>query len=444
MNKITFTLILFCIFGTLSIDAQTQADDVKSFELNNGMKIMVLEDHSIPNANMYLFWKVGSRNEVPGITGLSHFFEHMMFNGSKKYGPKMFDRVMEASGGSNNAYTTTDVTVYTDWFPSSALEVIFDLEADRIANLDIDSVMMESERGVVISERSTGLENSNFRFLYEQINATAFFAHPYHWAVIGYESDIKSWTKKDLENYFKTYYAPNNCVVVIAGDVELDNVKSLAKKYFEPIPAQTPPAEVRTVEPPQNGEKRLVTYKDISLPIVMMAHHIPENKHEDYYALDLLSNILSSGNSSRLQKSLVFDQSLATAVASFRQDTFDPGLFYLYAQAAAEIAPEQLEEALLAEIKKIQEEGVTERELQKVKNQKLMEFYQNMQTINGKANTIGTYELYFGDYKKLFDAPKYYENVTVEDIKRVVNQYFVANNRTVGYLQKEKDNTQKQ
>ncbi|MFT6722337.1 MAG: zinc protease, partial [Flavobacteriaceae bacterium] len=197
--------------------AQNKASDVVSFTLKNGMKIMVLEDHSIPNANMYLFWKVGSRNEYPGITGLSHFFEHMMFNGSKKYGPKMFDRTMEAAGGSNNAYTTENLTVYSDWFPISAIETIFDLEADRIADLVLDPKMIESERGVVLSERSTGLENSNFRNISEQVKGVAFLAHPYRWSVIGYESDIKNWSLEDLQDYFDTYYAPNNAVVVISG-----------------------------------------------------------------------------------------------------------------------------------------------------------------------------------------------------------------------------------
>lgn len=239
------------LLNPLSQAQATTAEDIKSFTLDNGMKIMVLEDASIPNANMYLFWKVGSRNEVPGITGISHFFEHMMFNGSKKYGPKMFDRTMEAAGGANNAYTTEDMTVYTDWFPANALETMFDLEADRIANLDINPEMVESERGVVQSERSTGLENSNWNALEGEIKGVAFLAHPYSWSVIGHESDIAAWSLEDLVQYHKTYYAPNNAVVVIAGDVKLAQVKALADKYFAPIPAQTPPKAIRTVEPEQ-------------------------------------------------------------------------------------------------------------------------------------------------------------------------------------------------
>lgn len=432
MNKVLsiFGLVLM----TFGVFAQTKVEDVKTFTLKNGMKIIVLEDHSIPNANMYLFWKVGSRNERPGITGLSHFFEHMMFNGAKKYGPKMFDRVMEANGGSNNAYTTENVTVYTDWFPSSAIEVMFDLEADRIGALDIAPKMLESERGVVLSERRTGLENSNFQALQGQLKSTAFFAHPYRWPVIGYEADIKSWTKKDLEDYFKTYYAPNNCVVVIAGDVTLNQVKKLSAKYFEPIPENTPPAKVRTVEPPQNGEKRVIVRKRVSSPNIAIAYHVPATRDKDHYALDMLSSILSAGNSSRLRKSLIFDKQLASSVFSYMPESFDPNLFYLYGVAARGVSAEKLEVAMLEEVEKIQKNGVTELELQKIKNQKLMEFYQTMETINGKANSIGTYELFFGSYKKLFEAPKLYENITKEDIQRVAKKYFIKRNRTVGYL----------
>lgn len=285
-----FSLSLLLLLSP-ALFAQNKASDVVSFTLKNGMKVMVLEDHSIPNANMYLFWKVGSRNEYPGITGLSHFFEHMMFNGSKKYGPKMFDRTMEAAGGSNNAYTTENLTVYTDWFPIQALETIFDLEADRIANLDLDPEMVESERGVVLSERSTGLENSNFRNISEQVKGAAFLAHPYRWSVIGYESDIKNWSIEDLQTYFDTYYAPNNAVVVISGDVSVSEVKKLAVQYFEPIVSKATPRAIHTVEPEQIGQKRVMVRKQVSTPNVMLAYHVPETKHSDYYALDLLNAI---------------------------------------------------------------------------------------------------------------------------------------------------------
>ncbi|CAG4992807.1 putative zinc protease [Dyadobacter sp. CECT 9275] len=418
--------------------AQTSPEDVKTFTLGNGMKFLVLEDHSIPNANMYLFWKVGSRNEVHGITGLSHFFEHMMFNGSKNYGPKQFDRVMEASGGSNNAYTTENVTVYTDWFQKDALETIFKLESDRIASLTIDPKMVDSERGVVLSERSTGLENSNYRVIGELVQSVAFQEHPYMFPVIGFESDIKSWTQQDLENYFKTYYSPNNATVVIVGDITVDQVRKLAEQYMAPIPARGLPPKIRTIEPEQNGERRATTYKDISTPNVLLAYHIPQASHQDYYALDLFSSLLTSGNSSRLTKALVMDSTIASQVYTFMEASFDPNLFSIYGIAGDGISAPELEKAILAQIDLLIKNGVTETELQKVKNQKLVELYHTLETINGKANNLGKYDVFFGDYRKMFEAPALYQKVTTEDVKRIAATYFKERNRTVGYLLPEK------
>lgn len=428
---IVFSLIISSLLG------QNKADDVKTFSLKNGMQIMVLEDHSIPNVAMYLFYKVGSRNEYPGITGISHFFEHMMFNGAKKYGPKQFDITMEANGGANNAYTSNDITVYSNWFPRSAMELIFDLEADRIAHLNFDDKMIESERGVILSERSTRLENSNEEILFNEVLAAAFTAHPYQWPVIGWESDIKNWTKSDLQNYFKTYYAPNNCVVVLTGDITLDEVKKLSKKYFEPIPKGNSPRKVHTVEPEQMGERRLFVKRDVTTPHILMVYHVPESSSNEYYSLSLLNSILSSGNTSRLYSSLVDEKQLATEVWTHYGESFDPFVFMIYSICNENITPSQIEEAIYLELDKIANEGVDETELQKVKNQKMMDFYHVMETINGKANQIGTYQLFFGDYKKLFDAPTEYQKVTAEDIKNVVKKYFNKLNRTVGILHTE-------
>lgn len=431
MKKLSLiALLLPALLGR----SQMKAADVKTFVLKNGMKFLVVEDNSIPNANMYLFYKVGSRNEYQGITGLSHFFEHMMFNGAKKYGPKLFDQTMEFNGGANNAYTTENVTVYTNWFPSSATEVIFDLEGDRIASLSIDPKMVESERGVVLSERSTGLENSPWNLLGQQVQATAFQEHPYHWPVIGYEDDMKNWKQSDLERYFKTYYAPNNCVVVVSGNVKADDVKKLAEKYIEPIPAQAPPPPVHTVEPPQTGERRILVQKDVATPYLMIAYKAPESKHADYYPLVILSDILSSGKSSRLYASLVDKKQLATSVFTNYDQSFDPTLFQFYAVASKGINENDLEKAIYEEIEKIKKDGISENELQKIKNQKLMEFYGQVETINGKSNNIGTYEVFFGDYKKMFDAPAEFNKVTIDDVKRVANKYFSKSARTVGVL----------
>jgi zinc protease len=431
------TLLSIILLLVLAGAEASNKEDIKSFTLENGMRVLVIEDTSIPNANMYLFWKVGSRNEVPGITGIAHFFEHMMFNGSKKYAPKMFDRTMEAAGGANNAYATEDLTVYTNWFPVEAMETIFDLEADRIANLTIDPIMVASERGVVASERLTGLENSNWRVLEEELKGAAFRAHPYSWSVIGHESDIAAWTQQDLEEFHKTYYAPNNALVVIAGDVELTRVKVLANKYFAPIPAQKPPREVRTVEPEQKGERRVFVKKStVSTPNIMLGYHIPETQHPDYYALDLMAAILSEGNSSRLYRSLV-DTQIALAVETYLPLSFDPNLFYFYAVAAAGVRADELERKLLATIAELATGGIEQEELEKAKNIRLMDFYRTLETINGKADTVGTYELYFGHYDKLFDAPQHYSQVTAADIQRVAQQYLKKSNRTVAVLDAE-------
>lgn len=429
-------LFLFLIFFSLpgNLEAQLKPTDVKSFTLDNGMQFFVLEDNSIPNANMYLFYKVGSRNEYTGITGISHFFEHMMFNGAKKYGPKMLDQVMEFNGGANNAYTTENITAYTDWFPASKLELIFDIESDRIANLSFDSAMIESERGVVHSEWRTAFENSPWEPLSEAVTAMQFMEHPYHWPVLGYESDIKNWRKEDLEKYFKTYYAPNNCIVVITGNVTADQVKKLAKKYMEPIPAQPAPEPVHIVEPEQKGERRAMLQRDVATPYLMIAYHVPETKHEDYYALDVLSEVLSRGNSSRLYSALVDQEQLATDIGAYMPFAFDPFTFNIYAQSTDSDRVAELEEGIYTEIDKIKKEGITQRELQKIKNNKLMDFYAQVETINGKSDNIGNYQLFFGDYRKMFEAPAEYNKVTTEDVRKVANQYFKKTNRTVGIL----------
>ena len=432
-------LLAVSAIGFSSAQALVNANDVETFTLESGLKVIVLEDASIPNANMYTFWKVGSRNESPGITGLSHFFEHMMFNGAKKYGPKMFDRTMENHGGRNNAYTTEDLTVYSNWFPAASLEVIFDLEADRIANLDINQQVLESERGVVTSERSTGLENSNWRTLSEEVKGAAFRAHPYSWSVIGHQSDIDSWTIEDLTAFHKTYYAPNNAVMVIVGAVKVAQVKQLATQYLGPISAQTPPKKVRTIEPAQRGERRVYVEKaSVSSPNIMMTYHVPATSNADYYALALLSDILSSGKSARLNQQLV-DKQIALNIATYLPQSFDPNLFYIYGVAAKDIDATQLERALVHEVNRIIKEGVTEQELEKVKNQRLVSLYRTLATIDGKANEMGTYEVFFGDYKKLFNAPEDFSKVTVTDIQRVAATYLVKKNRTIGVLAAQED-----
>ena len=437
--KALLVSFLFLLQGP-SYAASVNQGDVKEHRLKNGMKVLILKDSSIPNANMYIFWKVGSRNELPGITGLSHFFEHMMFNGSKNFPPGSFDTEMEAAGGSNNAYTTNDLTVYTNWFPTSAFSTIVNLEADRIAHLQLDDKKIESERGVVLSERTTGLENDPWEELGVAVRSTAFLAHPYSWPVIGWEADIKAWTKSDLQRYFDTYYNPSNAVMVIVGDVEPEAVLDELQKKIEPIVRQANIPAIRTVEPPQRGERRVWVEKpEISNAHFMAAYHSPRSSHADFYALNLLSEILTGGPSSRLYKSLVDEQRLALEVSAYNSESLDPDLFSFAIVGADGKKPSQIEKAFDKEIARLRDKGVSERELTTAKKKFLVSFYRGMETINGKAQLLGNFEIFQGGYQNLFSAPERYKAVTVTDIKRVIDAYFVPSKRTIGILDQKQE-----
>jgi zinc protease len=410
-----------------------QQIQISEHMLSNGMKVLTHEDHDVPSVAMYFFYKIGSRNERPGTTGISHYFEHMMFNGAKKYGPKQFDIEMEKNGGRNNAYTTRDDTVYTDWFPPTMLELMFELEADRIRDLNFDPKIVESERGVVYSERRSSVDNNPFGALFEQLNATAYIAHPYQWPVVGWPSDIESWSMEDLKAHFKMGYAPNNCVLVVTGDVTDSQVLTLAKKYLEPIPQQPPPPAVKTKEPEQQGERRVELRKAAALPLVFVSYHVPATKEADTSALQVLANILSSGRSSRLYRRLV-DGQLTLSINAGRGQSLDPGQFTVNMQVRGGVEPTQAEKALYEELEKIAKEGPTPAEMEKARNQLLVAFYRGMSQISGKANTIGIYEVFYGDYKKLNTAVDDINKVTAADVQRVAAKYLTQKNRTVATL----------
>ncbi len=430
--------LLVVVAGFASLAASGPRLAVSEHKLANGMKILIHEDHDIPNVAMYFFYKVGSRNERPGTTGISHFFEHMMFNGAKKYGPKQFDIVMERHGGANNAYTSRDLTVYTDWFPREALEVIFDLEADRIQNLNFDPKIIESERGVVYNERKMAVDNSNRGTLYEQLNAAAYTAHPYGWPVVGWASDIESWTMEDLEQHFRMGYAPNNCLVVVTGDVTPEEVLKLARKYLEPIPSHDPPPPVRTKEPAQQGERRVEVRRPAQLPHLLVSYHVPETRHPDYYPLEVLGAILAEGRSSRLYRRLV-DGGLAISVDYSHDLSLDPGQFVFSVRPRSGVEVAEIEKALYEELDKAGAGGVSARELEKAKNLLLVDLYDEMKTIAGKANLIGRAEIYFGGYREVFQFDRKLAGVTAEDVQRVARRYFHRKNRTVAVLVPERE-----
>ena len=428
MRSLIFTLAACCaplMAQTVSVETRT---------LSNGMKILVQEDHNIPNVAMYLFYKIGSRNERPGITGLSHFFEHMMFNGAKKYGPKQFDIQMEKAGGSNNAYTTSDVTVYTDWFPSSALELMFDMESDRIRDLAFDPKIVESERGVVYSERRTSYDNNPRNALLLETQAAAMIAHPYHWPVIGWSSDIESWTMDDLKAHFKMGYAPNNCVMVVVGDTNMGQVMALAKKYMEPLASQPPPPAIRTKEPPQEGERRVTLEKPAQLGSLAVAYHVPQSNHADTPVIEVLDDILTGGQSSRLYKRLVDADQLALNVGMFAENHFDPGLATFVIQPRVGVDTRKIETVLFEELAKLQTAAVSDAELRKAKNRLQTQFYRGLQSISGRANAIGSYEVFRGGYDKLLNAGQAWEAVNAADVQRVAAAYLRSTNRTVGTL----------
>jgi len=407
---------------------------VASRTLKNGMKVLVQTDHSIPSIALYIFYRIGSRNEGPGTTGISHFFEHMMFNGAKKYGPGELDKVMEANGGSNNAYTTKDVTVYQDWFPRSALPLIYDIEADRIRDLSFDPGKVKSEREVVASERRLSVDNENGGLLDEQLWAAAIVAHPYHWPVVGWMSDIEHWTMEQLKHHFEMGYAPNNATMVVVGDASPEEIFQLCEKFIEPIPTHAPPPAVTTVEPEQLGERRVVVRKAAQLPLLIVGYHIPQTNNPDFYALNVLRTVLFEGESSRMYQRLVDKEQIALDVSSFTSPAFDPTIVQVVAQPKQSVDPQVCEKAIYEELARAKTAEISDTELEKAKNIRLVEFYRQMRTINGRANTIGTYEVFFGDYKKLFDAAKNYSGVTKVDVQRVAKVYFGASSRTVATL----------
>ncbi len=408
--------------------------EITSYTLANGLRIIVWPDYDIPNVVLYNFVRAGSRNEYPGITGLSHFFEHMMFNGTANMKPGEFDRIMEAAGGANNAYTSNDVTVYIDWFPRAALKTILELEADRLQHLDIDPDMVESERGVVTSERRRSVEDNDFSRLYEQVRATAFVAHPYQFPIIGWPSDIERWTRADLEAYYRTYYAPNNCTMVFSGAVSPEEIFLLAEQYFAPIPRQNPPPPVRTVEPLQTGERRLVIESDTETPLLHLAFHAGRAGEPQTDHMNLLLSILVGDDSSRLHRLLVEEEQLAIAVGGMVDEGFDPGLVYLYLTLAPGSDPEAVEARVLEELGRVAAEGVSNRELSKAKNIVLADYWRDLATINGKASALGNYEVFTGSYENLFSHPDRVNEATREQLRAVAAAVFRRNNMTVGTL----------
>jgi zinc protease len=407
---------------------------VRSVMLANGMKIIVWPVRNIPNVALYNWVRAGSRNEAPGITGLAHFFEHMMFNGTARRRAGDFDRLMEAQGGANNAFTSDDITVYQDWFPRDALELIFDLESDRIANLAFDAEVIESERGVVASERRLSVDDNNHGHLAEQVQAAAFLVHPYQFPTIGWPADIQSWRLGDLQKFFRTYYAPNNQTFVIAGDVSPEEVFALARKYLEPIPRQAAPEPVRALEPEQAGERRIIVKRNAQTPLLQYAYKAPAAADERAPALNLLMSILVDGDASRLYRQLVENHKVIVDLGGHWHEGFDPALLWLYFTLPEGSEPQAVQPIIDAELARVANEGVTPEELRRAKSMVAVSFWKKLSTIDGKAQLLGEYEIFHGDWAKLFTAPGEFERVTAADVQAIAREVLDANRRTVGIL----------
>jgi len=287
---------------------------------------------------------------------------------------------------------------------------------------------------VVYSERRLSVDNRNEGILDEQLQAAAFTAAPYHWPVVGWPSDIESWTIDDLKSYFAMGYSPSNATMVVVGGVKAEDVFRLADKYMEPIPAHDPPPPVRTKEPAQLGERRVYVNKFAQLPLLNIGYHAVDARSPDFYVFQLIDNLLTMGQSSRLYESLVDKQQLAISVNTNLGPMIDPGLFQLYAQPRKGVSAETLEKAIYLELDKLAKDGPGERELTKAKNQAIATYYRQLRSINGRAGAIGNYEVLFGDYHKLSGVEQQYQKITAEDIQRVMKQYLVPTNRTVAIL----------
>jgi zinc protease len=408
--------------------------EVRDFTLKNGLRVLLLEDHRTPTVTLQVWYKVGSRNEQFGKTGISHLLEHMMFRGSKKYGPDAFSKIVEKNGGDDNAFTTEDYTMYFENMPSDKINILIDLESDRMADLLIDQKRFDTEKNVVLEERRLRTEDDPVSDLLEQVEAAAFEAHPYHNPVIGWFSDIEQISRDDLYNHYKTYYTPNNAVLVVAGDFKTDELLPKIKKSFGKIKSGNKPPVTRSVEPHQRGERRVTLRRPAELPFVTVAYHTPNLASRDSYALDVLSTILAEGDSSRLYNSLVYEKQIALSVeGDYSRLSADPNLIYFYAQVMPKVSASDVENAIYDEIDRIKKEPIPQNELEKAKNQIESSFVFGQDSLFGRAYLLGQYEI-LGQPRSVRDYLSGIREVTAEDVMNVATKYLSKDNRTVGIL----------
>jgi zinc protease len=427
-------VLLLLVATAWVASAQAPAPAVVAETLDNGLRVLLLEDHRSPIVSFQVWYRVGSRNEERGRTGIAHFLEHMLFKGTPRYGRGQFARLIEQNGGQDNAFTSQDVTSYYVNITADKVDLVVDLESDRMVNALLDAKEIETEREVVIEERRTRTEDDPNGFLGEEVGALAFRAHPYGQPVIGWMTDIKRITPEEIRAFYKTYYVPSNAIVVAVGAFKAPALMAKIKEHFGRIPRSPAPPAVTAVEPVQNGPRRVVVRKEAQLPIVYLAYPVPNQTSPDAPALEMLSTILSTGRSSRLYRGLIYDRQLALdAGGDYSWFSFDPNLFWFWATAMPGQTPETLEKELLAEMAKLAEAPVTDLELQRARNQIEAAFVFQEDSVHRRASLLARFET-IGGYALKDTYLERMRAVTAADVQRVARAYFLEQRKNVGVL----------
>ncbi len=402
--------------------------------LPNGLKVLIFEDHRAPVVSLQMWYQVGSRNERPGITGVSHLLEHLMFRGTTKYGPGEFSKLIQSTGGMDNAFTSDDHTVYFENTGGRHIDLLLSLEADRMENVILDETGFQSERQIVMEERRMRTSDEPAADLLEQVSAAAYTAHPYGWPTVGWMSDLETLTLEDVKQYRQVYYAPNNAVLVVAGDVTPEILLPKIRSAFGEAKVGAPPPAVTAKEPPQRGERRVTLKRPAALPIYMAAYHAPNFTSEDSFALSMLSVILAGGRSSRLQTTLVEKKALTlSADADYDRTARDATLFFLSMRVAPGKKWQEAEAALYQEVEKLKTTLVGEKELQRAQNLVEASFVYGQDSLFFRAQQLGKYAS-LGNWKLITQFIPGIRAVTAADIQRVTRTYLREENRTVGVL----------
>ncbi|HKL09231.1 MAG TPA: pitrilysin family protein [Bacteroidales bacterium] len=429
-------LFLSAVLITAGITAFAQSGTIEfeEFDLDNGLHVILHEDHSVPVVSVSVMYHVGSKNENPDRTGFAHFFEHLMFEGTKNIERGEYSEIVEKAGGTLNANTSQDRTYYYELLPSNQLELGLWLESERMLHARVDSIGVATQKKVVVEEKKQSYDNQPYGDIMIQSFDKAFHKHPYRWTTIGDADHIMAAKREEFKHFYDEFYVPNNAVLIVAGDIQPKEAKKLVKKYFGDIPANN--GEIyrpQVVEPPLAGEVRDTVWDNIQLPAVIQAYRIPAMGTKDYYALEMLNNLLSGGESSRLNKKLVDEKQLALQVMAIPMPLEDPGLALVFALPNMGVDSKKLEDAMNAVIEETHTELISDRELQKLKNTFESNFINGKSTIARRASTLATNYTYFNDANLINTELDKYMEVTKEDIQRVAQKYFNKDNRVVLY-----------